>query len=332
MTTADQSMSSEIPRPAAQNTRHPSANLPKELRDALAVLTPGMNYRDLGEKLGYSPGEARAIWDELRRYGKLHTSGPAGTPAARPDLHPVPRPAQEGFLERPRKGGKSYWDWLDLDAKLAIPIVVALATIGFGLLQQHLADVQHQQDHSIALDQQRAAILQTYIDNIQDLLLNHHLLNSSSRDDGAVLARARTLTALQGLDPERKGRLLQFLYEARLIGYFEPIGPLVDDFKIFPPVMDLSEADFSGADLSGAGLAGAALAFVDLRGANLSGAFLIGATFLGADLRGANLRGANLRDVDLVSADLRGAGLDPGGTRVSYLSGCQIARRSKMLG
>src|SRR5712692_2718800 len=75
-------------------------------------------------------------------------------------------PKLKGFFDRQRKGGKSFWDWLDLIAKLAIPIVVLLATIGFGWWQVHLADLQHQSDQQSALDQQRAVILQTYIDNI----------------------------------------------------------------------------------------------------------------------------------------------------------------------
>ena len=112
--------------------------------------------------------------------------------------------------------GKTVWDWLTLLGTLAIPIVVVLATIGFGLWQTQGA-----------LDLQRATTLQTYIDNIQDMLLHDYLLNSSLSDinnpyyDVAISARARTLTALRGLDPQRKGILLQFLYEAKLIGFEE---------------------------------------------------------------------------------------------------------------
>jgi hypothetical protein len=155
--------------------------------------------------------------------------------------------------------GKTLWDWLNLLATLLIPIVVVGATIGFGWWQAHLADVQHQQDQQSAtlqhqqdqvsaLDQQRAAILQTYIDNIQDLLLNHHLLISKPTDDVAVLARARTLTALQGLDPNRKGSLVQFIYEAQLIGFLDSTG------KQHDIIIDLSGALLSFTDLFDADL------------------------------------------------------------------------------
>src|SRR5437879_3785704 len=85
-----------------------------------------------------------------------------------PPLGKSEDPKQKSFFNRPRKGGKSFWDWL---TTILIPLSVVAATIGFGWWQVQLADVQHQQDQQIARDQQRAAILQTYIDNIQNLLL-----------------------------------------------------------------------------------------------------------------------------------------------------------------
>ena len=128
------------------------------------------------------------------------------------------------FFDRPRVGGKSAWDWLDLLAKLAVPLMLGLATILLSIQQTNLADLQHQSDQQQSLDQQQATILQTYMDNIQDLLLNHHLLQSKPGDDVAILARARTLTALQGLDSHRKGTLVEFLSEARLIGFYDPVS------------------------------------------------------------------------------------------------------------
>jgi hypothetical protein len=158
--------------------------------------------------------------------------------------------------------GKTLWDWLNLLGTLAIPLVVVLATIGFGWWQAHLADLQHQQDQQSALDQQRAAILQTYIDNIQDLLLNHNLLGDSPQpkndadkvtiQETQELAHARTLTALQGLDLQRKGALLQFLHEAQLIGAVDP-----KTGKVVARIIDLSFADLRGANLRGADLSGA---------------------------------------------------------------------------
>jgi hypothetical protein len=82
--------------------------------------------------------------------------------------------------------------------------VVLVATIGFGLLQLRLADLQHAQDQANALDQQRAGILQAYLDNVQDLLLNHQLATHPTIEV-QELARALTLATVKNLDPVRKG-------------------------------------------------------------------------------------------------------------------------------
>jgi uncharacterized protein YjbI with pentapeptide repeats len=226
---------------------------------------------------------------------------------------------EKGFFNRPRAGGKSIWDWMQL---LIIPFVL---TVG-GLL---FSTYQHNTDQQRALDQQQATILQTYIDNIQDLLLNHNLLKSKPDDDVAILARARTLTALQGLDPERKGHLLTFLYACRLIGFDDPNGKTHNSI-IYLYSADLSYVYLSGANLSGANLSGAILYRADLDiallyNANLSSADLSYAdlsgirSFSGANLSGAELRNANLSDAqNLTQHQLdqvytcKGATLPPG--------------------
>jgi hypothetical protein len=224
---------------------------------------------------------------------------------------------------------KTGWDCLDLFAKLAIPIVVVVATILFGWWQGQLADLQHQSDQKLAqqqhdsdqqstLDQQRTAILQTYIDNIQDLLLNHNLLGSKPNDDVAILARARTLTALQGLDPERKGRLLMFLHEDELIGFDDNNGKKHESIinlsganlnRVYLFGANLRGADLSNADLSGANLRGADLSDTNLFNDYLTGAVLFGAILFGAELFEARLVGADLTGTNLSDADLGDANL-----------------------
>jgi uncharacterized protein YjbI with pentapeptide repeats len=216
--------------------------------------------------------------------------------------------------------GKTAWDWLDLLTKIAIPLVIVGATILIGMQQanlaqqqrvneQTMANQQHEADQQQALDQQQATTLQTYIDNIQDLLLNHNLRKADASVDAnpyrdvAVLARARTLTALQGLDAGRKGRLLIFLYEAQLIGFFNSQG------KLIVPVIVLAGADLAGANLTGANLAGANLTGANLADANLAYANLNGASLLGAGLAGASLAGATLTGTNLYQATLTGANL-----------------------
>lgn len=200
---------------------------------------------------------------------------------------------------------KTLWDKLNLFGTVAVPLIIALATIAFSVLQLHLADVQHQQDvenatlqhqrdQDIALDQQRAAILQTYIDNIQDLLLNHSLLQSSPDAAAAILAEARTLTALQGLDSARKGYLIQFIYNAKLIGSYD-----YHSQKTISPILNLASAPLDGADFSGIDLHGADFSSASLRDTNLSFSNLSYANLSYANFARANLKGTSLTDADL---------------------------------
>ena len=203
-----------------------------------------------------------------------------------------PKHKKKPFLEW-MVAGKTLWDWMQL---LIIPFVL---TVG-GLL---FSTYQHDADQQRALDQQQATVLQTYIDNIQDLLLNHNLRNSKPDDEVAIIARARTLTALQGLDSERKGRLLTFLHEADLIGYIDANG------VVQKRVIDLYNANLSGADLTAADLTGANLSQVDLNGAYLGNADLTSADLSGVHLAHADLFFANLTNADLSQAILDDADL-----------------------
>ncbi len=201
-------------------------------------------------------------------------------------------PKEKGFFNRPRAGGKTIWDWMQL---LIVPIILVI--VGYIFSSQ-----QHDADQKQALDQQQATILQTYVDNIQDLLLNHNLLKSKPTDDVAILARARTLTALQELDPKRKGHLLKFLHEADLIG-FDDTNDKLHDHIIILINADLSNANLSNTDLSSAYLSSANLRRANLRRANLSGAYLSGAYLSRANLSGAYLSGAYLSRANLSRAD-----------------------------
>jgi len=187
-------------------------------------------------------------------------------------------------------GGKPVWDWIQL---LIVPALIPLAVAGFGIIQ--FASQQRAED-------QRAqqSTLQAYFDQMSHLLLEKDLRNSEADNDVRTLARARTLTVLETLDSDRKGRLVQFLYEAGLINKEKPI-------------IDLTGANAAEANLSGAVLNGADLSGADLSGAELSGAQLIEAK-LGCDPPAIwsprNSKSCtDLSDADLSDAILNGANL-----------------------
>lgn len=212
---------------------------------------------------------------------------------------------------------KTLFDWLQLLAALAIPLVVAGASIWFSYVQYQLSDQQHQSDRQIANDQQQETALKAYLDDMSTLLLTYKLSQSQEQDEVRQVARAKTLTVLHHLNNARKGSVVQFLYEAQLISKKNPIVNLAN--------ADLRGADLRGADLSGADLRGADLHGADLHGADLNDADLYLADLSGADLNetylsGANLFGAHLRDANLFGADLRDANLNE-----AYLSGAHLS-------
>src|SRR5713101_4972460 len=181
---------------------------------------------------------------------------------------------------------KNLWDWLQPLGILAIPVEVGVGTVWFTTKQGQVSDATNK-------DNQREAALQTYIDNMSELLLQGKL-RDSEEDEVRKIARVRTLTVLRGLDAARKASLLKFLHDADLIDKNNRI-------------IDLSEADLFEAKLFGANLRGADLREVTLRGADLSHANLLYTNLRGVDLSYAKLFGANLRGANLREADLRGA-------------------------
>lgn len=216
------------------------------------------------------------------------------------------RRSEPADKSKPESDGNSKWDWRFLSS-LLVPVLVG--TIGWGLWQLHvqnqsdrqLSQNQHRSDQQLSRDQQQATILQTYINNMQGLLLSHNLATSAPGSEVRQVARVRTLTTLGSLDPGRNKIVLQFLQDAHLIG--------TQDSAINLSNADLSKDDLSGADLAGADLSGATLSDATLKGANLKGANLIDADLRKVDLSNANLSGAVLTGAFLGSATMNHATL-----------------------
>ncbi|NOK80935.1 MAG: hypothetical protein GFH27_549287n16 [Chloroflexi bacterium AL-W] len=240
---------------------------------------------------------------------------------------------------------KTLWDWFEL---LLIPVVLTGGGIWFTRAENHLArEIERKrvrENHKIEeerlkevrdIERERAqdVIVKDYLDQMTGLLLSHGLRTSLAGDEVRSVARARTLTALRGVDGGRKATIVQFLYEAQLIGGVYGSEETVD------AVIQMQGADLSGADLNGAKLTRADLAEAKLAGANLNGsdlneakltrADLNGAKLAGADLAEAKLNGAwlavaNLTGVKLVGANLAGASLAGAKLGVANLNGAKL--------
>ncbi len=170
---------------------------------------------------------------------------------------------------------KTLWDWIGL-----VTLSAVLAAVAFLYARQQNAQQNHIQDQ-----QAKDATLQVFIDGMSTLLLQENLRTSAEGDAVRDVARARTLTALLSVGPERKRHVVRYLYESDVISTSNPI-------------IDLTEANLEDADLTNSALSG-----INLSGANLSDGS-------DPDRRGALLMGANLQDARLDGADLSHANLE----------------------
>ncbi len=177
-------------------------------------------------------------------------------PLSPKDQKKLKRLRKKTFSERIGFKDKTLWDWLGLLALLAVPLVVAGATLFFTQQQAQLSDAmnkqQHQTDLQIAANQQQEATLQDYMDRISDLLLHDQLRQSKPGDEVRNVARARTLITLPRLDGIHKGILIQFLNQAQLIS----TPKSASDYN--NPIISLLNADLRGIKLIGT------VAFFDL--------------------------------------------------------------------
>lgn len=214
---------------------------------------------------------------------------------------------------------KTLWDWLQL---LIVPIGLAVAAYWLNSAnsqtEQKMTAMRDETERTIALDNQRAELLHDYLDRMSDLLLEQKFRDAQLHLVAQNIARARTLTVLPGLNGDRKGRLLQFLYESGLITVNSKECILLQNADLSGANLrgfdlsraNLSEANLSGANLSGANLSEAQLQGVCLENADLSGVILRGANLHRARLRDATLNGASLQDVNLTQANLSDARLE----------------------
>jgi pentapeptide repeat protein len=220
---------------------------------------------------------------------------------------------------------KSLWDLLQL---LIVPAILIGITLAWNASQNSRESRRADQDR-------QDTTLNDYIQQMRDLILAWHLPASKPSDPLRPVARTITLTALHRLDGERKGEVVRFLHETKLI---VPPGES-NDAKVDLISADMTSAVLEHVDLSHDSLYGANLRHAELRHAVLSGTDLTTAHLEHADLReadlsyarldaylshadlrhadleyadlaGADLAGADLRNADLRNADLAGATLD----------------------
>ena len=226
---------------------------------------------------------------------------------------------------------KTLWDWMDL---LLVPFFLMGTAL---LLRQYGRQNERQRvkdrlsiEQDIEADRQHEEALQAYFDRIIELVLKDKL-SKFSPDEIRNVARTRTLAVLRRLDPRRKGMVLLFLRDSRLIDRHDAVidlcgadlrGALLAHASL--KRLNLAEADLREADLRGANLGKSYLSATNLSGAHLEGADLSGADLFEANLNGAHLNQSRLREANLNGADLRGCRLIEADIREADLTGVNL--------
>ena len=141
---------------------------------------------------------------------------------------------------------------------------------------RNIEERRTQETRELEAQRTHEAALQNYFEQVGKLLIEQPLRRASPGDNLSTVVRAQTLTVLEGLDPDRKRILLQFLYESGLIHNDRMVVSLV------------------AADLYGANLIGADLSYVNVREAYLSE--VIGITSEELEQQASSLKGAMMPD------------------------------------
>jgi uncharacterized protein YjbI with pentapeptide repeats len=134
-------------------------------------------------------------------------------------------------------------------------------------LQQQIADQTAQIQRIIEKSRVQQSALQSYLDLMANLLLNHDLLDAEPGSDVVGIAQAQTLTTLRQVDPQGRRTVALFLLDARLIQAPGGTKPMIDLAEADLSHVNLSNADLSGTNLEGADLTSAYLRYADLSGA-----------------------------------------------------------------
>jgi pentapeptide repeat protein len=158
------------------------------------------------------------------------------------------------------------------------PLIAAVIALGGVVTAQMvsiaLEDQRTQEARELEAQRAREVALQNYFENVGELLIEQPLRRARPGDNLSTVVRAQTLTVLEGLDPDRKRILLQFLYESGLI----PKDKTVFSLAAAP----LTESDLREANRS---------ATADPLGGLRRRAILIGANLSGANLREPSMSG-----------------------------------------
>lgn len=189
--------------------------------------------------------------------------------------------------------GKTLWNWIEV---LAVPLGAALI-IGLLTSTAHRTGQRVETERELSIERARESALREYLDRISGLILEWRLRECDTDAPVRALAQAWTAGAFTVLDPRRKGVIVRFLHDSKLITTGEAIISLA--------LADLTRSDLSGANLTRVDLTSTNLRFADLYDADLSGADLYRSVVGGKQLAEAKSAiGARMPDGTIMTQEL----------------------------
>lgn len=216
---------------------------------------------------------------------------------------------------------KLLWDWLDL---LIVPI-------SLGLIGWIYKEYEKSKDSKKEYENKQNEILDSYFRVISDLIIKEKLLDSKSNDESKIIARTRTIVAIDNLSGDRKGQVLQFLYESNLIrdNVIELIGANFRNSEVSGIVLknitikgvyfstsefiktyldnsDFTSCDFTGTNFDESSLNNTNLSYTKLVGCKMTNMDLTTINFEGADLTNANFTNSKILQSQLDSIFKKG--------------------------
>lgn len=192
---------------------------------------------------------------------------------------------------------KSFWDWLQL---LIVPLMLA-----FGAFYLNYASGQR--DNQLAEERKQQEILKDYFSKMQTLILAEKTVQKSNNKptdspslnqyqpklspESQAIAKALTFAVLDELDGKRKGKVISYLADSKLI---------IED----PILKSKSEINLEHANLKEIELRDVVMPFVKINNADMTKAKLTNVDLSNSDLADSNLSKATLKDVKLGDAEV----------------------------
>lgn len=175
---------------------------------------------------------------------------------------------------------KKLWDWLDL-------LIVPLSIATMGLLYNK---IEKSKEEKKEFENKQNEILDSYFKVISDLILKSNLLDITLNNKSRIIARTRTIVAIENLNDERKGQVLQFLHESKLIN---------------TEIIELLGANFKSSEVSGIVLKDVTIKGVYFCNSKFIKTYLDNSVFTSCDFSDTNFSDSSMNNTDLSYTKLR---------------------------